>query len=262
MTDDATVMAVSGAAVAAVVLVAWLVSLRVRDASVADVAWGLGFVAVAWATFAIADGYDARKVVVVVLTTIWGLRLATYMARRRVRERGEDFRYTEMRERYGDRFPLMSLLLVFGLQGVGLWAVSLPVQLAQVPTTPAGLTVLDFAGIALWTVGFLFEAVGDLQLARFRADPANAGKVMDRGLWRFTRHPNYFGDFCVWWGLFAVALATDAWWAIAGPLTMSYVLLRMGGVPVMDAHMEGRAGYDEYARRTSGFFPLPPRSPS
>jgi steroid 5-alpha reductase family enzyme len=121
---------------------------------------------------------------------------------------------------------------------------------------------LDIVGIALWCVGMLFETAGDLQLARFKSDPANKGKVMDRGLWRYTRHPNYFGDFCVWWGLYAIALATgDAWWSIAGPLLMSVLLMRVSGVTLLERHMtRSRPGYEEYARVTSPFFPRPPRS--
>jgi steroid 5-alpha reductase family enzyme len=198
---------------------------------------------------------------VVALTTVWGVRLAVYLA---WRDRGkeEDFRYQELRRRYGDRFPFMSLFLVFGFQGLGMWTVSLPVQTAQVPDSPSGLTELDFAGIAVWSVGMLFETLGDLQLARFRADPRNRGKVLDRGLWRYTRHPNYFGDFCVWCGLYLLALATgEAWWSVIGPLTMLFVLLRLSGVPVMEQHLRRqREGYQDYVQHTSAFFPWPIRN--
>jgi steroid 5-alpha reductase family enzyme len=259
MTGYGMVMVVSAAAVAALMLSTWLLSVRLRDASVADVAWGLGFVLIAWTTFAIADGATVRKVLVASLTTLWGLRLAGYLGWRQ-RGEGEDFRYQDMRRRYGRRFPFLSLFLVFGIQGLGMWAVSLPLQAAQVPDSPQGLTVLDMVGVAVWTLGFFFEAVGDLQLARFRADPRNRGKVMDRGLWRYTRHPNYFGDFCVWWGLYAIALATgEAWWSVAGPVVMSCVLLKVSGKPVLEEHLtRHREGYPDYVRRTSPFFPWPP----
>ena len=253
-------MLASAAAIAALMLGTWLVSLAARDASIVDIVWGLGFVIVAWVSFAVADGSTARRWLVVMLTTVWALRLAGYLAWRNL-GKGEDPRYRAMRRRHGARFGLVSLYLVFGLQGVLMWVVSLPVQAAQVPDTPSGLVALDFVGIALWCVGMFFETVGDVQLARFKADPANKGRVMDRGLWRYTRHPNYFGDFCVWWGLYAVALATgDAWWAIAGPLVMSLLLLRVSGVTLLERHMqERRPGYADYARRTSAFFPRPPR---
>ena len=143
-----------------------------------------------------------------------------------------------------------------------MWVVSLPIQVAQVQDTPAGLTALDALGILLCCVGIAFETVGDLQLARFKADPASAGKVMDRGLWRYTRHPNYFGDFTVWWGLFAIALATgEGWWTVIGPLVMSILLLRVSGVTLLEASLrKRRPGYAEYERRTSAFFPRPPRA--
>jgi len=254
-------MLASAAAIAALMLAVWLLSLVLRDASIVDITWGLGFVLVAWVSFATGDGSDARRTLVVVLTTLWGVRLAAYLAWRNI-GKGEDYRYQAMRRRHGDRFPLVSLYLVFGLQGVLMWIVSLPVQAAMVPASPSGLVVLDFAGIALWCVGMFFETVGDLQLARFKADPANSGRVMDRGLWRYTRHPNYFGDFCVWWALYAITLATgDAWWAGAGPIVMTVLLMRVSGVPLLERHMgKRRPGYEQYVRRTSAFFPRAPRS--
>ena len=166
-----------------------------------------------------------------------------------------------MRRRYGARFPLVSLGLVFGLQALLMWIVSLPVQVAQVQDTPSGLTALDVLGATLWAVGLAFESIGDAQLARFKRDPANADRVMDRGLWRFTRHPNYFGDFLVWWGIYAIALATgDAWWTVIGPVVMSVLLLRVSGVTLLERSLrKRRPGYEEYARRTSAFVPRPPR---
>jgi steroid 5-alpha reductase family enzyme len=261
VTDYDAVMLASAAVVAALMLSTWVLSIVLRDVSIVDIAWGLGFVLIAWVAFALADGTPARKALVVALTTVWGLRLAAHLAWRKRGEK-EDFRYEDMRRRYGKRFPLVSLFLVFGFQGLGMWTVSLPVQAAQVPDSPTGLTVVDLMGAGLWTLGMFFETVGDLQLARFRANPENAGTVMNRGLWRYTRHPNYFGDFCVWWGLYAIALATgEAWWSIFGPLTMSLILLRLFGVRAIEPHLrQHRKGYEDYRRRTSAFFPRPPRS--
>jgi len=259
--DFGSVMVASAGAIAALMLAAWLASLALRDASIVDIVWGLGFIVAAWVSFAVADGSDARRLLVVTLVTLWGLRLAIHLARRNI-GKGEDHRYQAMRRRHGSRFPLVSLYLVFGLQGLLMWIVSLPVQAAQVPDSPSGLVALDFAGIALWCLGMFFETVGDLQLARFKSDPANGEKVMDRGLWRYSRHPNYFGDFCVWWGLYLIALATgDAWWSVAGPLVMSVLLLRVSGVTLLERHLKrARPGYEDYARRTSEFFPRPPRT--
>lgn len=260
MSNESIVMLAAAGAAAGVMLIAWLASLRMRDVSVVDVAWTLGVVLVAWLGFAFGDGAAARKLLVTALTTVWGLRLAGYLAVRKVRHPGEDFRYQTMRERYGPRFPMVSLPLVFAVQAVGVWVVSLPVQAAQVATSPRSLTALDVVGTAVWTIGFLFEAAADLHLARFRADPSNRGRVLETGLWRYTRHPNYFGEFCLWWGMFLIALSTGAWWSIAGPLTISVILIRFFGVQAMDEHLAGhRSGHAAYVRRTSAFLPLPPR---
>jgi steroid 5-alpha reductase family enzyme len=256
-----SLLLVSAVAIGALMLATWLASLALRDASIVDVVWGLGFVVVAWVAFAIGDGPVERRTLVAALVTVWGLRLAGYMLWRK-RGEGEDFRYREMRARHGTRFGLVSLFSVFLFQGAGMWTVSLPVQAAAGLPGPSGLTPLDLAGLSLWLVGMTFEVVGDLQLTRFRADPANRGRVMDRGLWRYTRHPNYFGDLCVWWALFLIALAADdAWWAIAGPLTMTAVFSKFFGVPMMERHLAAaKPGYGEYVRRTSAFFPCPPRA--
>jgi steroid 5-alpha reductase family enzyme len=260
MTDIDTINLVSGAAVAVLVVSTWVLSLVLRDASIVDIAWGLGFVVVGWLAFLLGDGAIERKALVAALTTVWGLRLAAHMLKLRL-GKGEDFRYREMRARYGRRFPLVSLFSVYLLQGLGMWAVSLPIQAAAGLPGPTGLTALDLAGVALWTLGMVFEVGGDHQLARFRADPLNRGKVMDRGLWRYTRHPNYFGDFCVWWGIFLIALAAEgAWWAVAGPITMTLIFTKLFGVPLMERHLAStKPGYEEYVRRTSAFFPCRPR---
>ncbi len=252
---------INAAAIAILMFGTWLVSVRLRDASIVDVVWGMGFVLVAWIGFALADGPLGRKLLVAALVTIWGVRLSAHMVRLR-RGHGEDFRYRAKRARHGRRFPLVSLFSVYGLQAVGMWAVSLPVQAAQQLPSPSGITALDVIGVLLWSVGMVFEVGGDRQLARFRANPANRGKVMDEGLWRYTRHPNYFGDFCVWWGLFGIALAAEGafWEAIAGPLTLTLIFTKFFGVPLMEEHLSrAKEGYAEYVRRTSAFFPCPPR---
>lgn len=238
----------------------WLVSLAVADASIVDIFWGMSFVVVAWVTALVADGAEARRVLLVVLVSVWGLRLSGYLAWRNL-GKGEDYRYHAMRERYAPRFWLISLFVVFGLQAALSWIVSLPVQGGQVPADPDGLVILDYVGIVVWAIGLAFESIGDWQLARFKADPANLGEVMDRGLWRYTRHPNYFGDFLVWWGLYLVALATvDAWWTVVGPLVMSVLLIRVSGAALLERSLrKRRSGYEDYVRRTSAFFPRRPR---
>jgi steroid 5-alpha reductase family enzyme len=247
-------------------LLLWLVSLARRDASIVDIFWGPGFVLVAWAVFAWAgahdlpDGGEARRWLLVSLVSVWGLRLGGYLAYRNL-GKGEDYRYVAMRDKAGSRFWIISLFKVFLLQGLLMWIVSLPVQAGQLPSTPDGIGPLAIAGAAVWAVGLFFETVGDAQLARFKADPANKGKVMERGLWRYTRHPNYFGDFMVWWGIYLVALeGHGTWWSIAGPLLMSFLLLRVSGVAMLEKTIANRRpGYEEYIRRTSAFFPRPPK---
>lgn len=198
-----------------------------------------------------------RRILLAVLTTIWGLRLGLHLAARNL-GRGEDRRYQAMRAKHGDRFWQTSLVTVFLLQGDLMWIVSLPVQAGQHSARAIG--VPDIVGVAVWTIGFFFEATGDAQLARFKRDPANTGNVMDRGLWRYTRHPNYFGDFLVWWGLWLLAAAAGAWWTAAGPLVMSLLLIRVSGKGLLEKTITARRpGYTDYIRRTSGFLPMPPR---
>jgi steroid 5-alpha reductase family enzyme len=249
-----------GLGVIVVIAVAtWLVSLVKRDASIIDPVWSLLFIAAAVA-YAVTSGAPggARRGVILVLVIVWGLRLSGFLLVRNWGE-PEDKRYQAMRERTGPRFPLISLVKVFLFQGLLAWLISLPL-LAAVDGEP-GLGWLDAVGIVVWLVGFVFEAGGDWQLARFKADPANAGRVMDRGLWRYTRHPNYFGDFTQWWGYFLIGLAAGGWWAIPGPLIMSVLLLRVSGVSLLEKGLEkSRPGYAEYVARTNAFFPGPPRN--
>jgi steroid 5-alpha reductase family enzyme len=251
-------LAVEAGVVLALVTALWAVSVAARDTSIVDVFWGSGFVVVAWVGFALGEG-GGRRLLLALLVTVWGLRLSLHLARRNL-GKGEDHRYAEMRRRHGEGWPLRSLPLVFWLQGALMWVVSLPVQLAMA-ADGTGPAVLLGIGAALWAVGLAFESVGDLQLARFKADPANRGKALDRGLWRYTRHPNYFGDFCVWWGLWLVALgAGAAWWTAVGPALMSVLLIRVSGVALLERSLiERREGYADYVARTSAFFPRPPR---
>ena len=256
--------ALGGAAVAVAVLMVgtWLVSLVLRNASIVDITWGLGFVVVAWVSALRADAASGAASVLVAMVTVWGLRLAVYLFWRN-HGNGEDYRYVAMRRRWGKRFWLISLATVFVLQGALMWIVSLPVQVAHVGDARDGALagVALVIGLALYAIGLLFEVVGDAQLARFKADPTNEGKVMRSGLWRYTRHPNYFGDACVWWGVGIVAQAvTGTWWALLGPLVMNILLLRVSGVALLERSLRKRKpDYAEYVRTTSAFVPRPPR---
>ena len=250
-----TALSTAAMTVAALMVATWLLSLALKNASIVDIAWGLGFVAVAWSVRFAVDGVTARQNLLVALTSVWGLRLGGYLFIRN-HGKGEDFRYRAMRKHWGPKFPIISLLTVFTLQGVLMYVVSLGVQLGQAATSPS-LGVLAWVGVAVWVVGLTFEAVGDWQLAAFKRDPANQGKVMDRGLWRYTRHPNYFGDACVWWGIALVAAETGIGrWGLLGALVMTVLLLRVSGVALLEKSLSRRKpGYAEYVARTSAFVP-------
>ena len=246
-------------AIACMMIAVWAISLVMRDASIVDIAWGSGFVLVAWVSYWLSDGNSTRSLLLTLLTTIWGLRLAFYLAKRNLGH-GEDFRYQSMRRKHGDRFAIVSLYTVFGLQGLLMFIVSLPVQLGQVREEP-GFGIIGVLGVLVWGVGIYFEAVGDAQLARFKRDPANTGKIMDQGLWRYTRHPNYFGDSCVWWGLGLIAAESSLGiYGLIGPAVMTFLLVKVSGAAMLDrAMLKRKPGYENYVATTSGFIPRPPR---
>ncbi|MEO1576963.1 MAG: DUF1295 domain-containing protein, partial [Pseudomonadota bacterium] len=201
-----------------------------------------------------------RSWLVVGLVLVWALRLSIYITARNWGHE-EDYRYQAMREKRGPSFAYTSLVIVFLLQAVIAWVVSLPLLGVALSTSPLG--PLDALGVLVFLVGLYFEAVGDWQLSRFKANPDNKGKVMDRGLWRYTRHPNYFGDFTLWWGLYLIALAGGAWWAFPGPIIMSFFLLKVSGVAMLEKDIgERRPKYADYIERTNAFFPGPPKAPS
>lgn len=254
-----TALSTAAITIAILMVGTWVVSLSVKNASIVDVVWGFGFVCVAWAVRLRVDGLEARQNLLVAMTTVWGLRLAVHLFVRN-HGNGEDYRYRRMRKHWGPRFPLISLGTVFATQGVLMFLVSLPVQLGQTELT-SKLGVLAWVGVALWAVGLFFEGVGDAQLARFKKNPANAGIVMDKGLWRYTRHPNYFGDACVWWGLALVAAETTVGrWGLIGAVVMTTLLRRVSGVTLLEKSLvKRRTGYVEYVARTSPFVPRPPK---
>lgn len=240
-------------------VLAWLLSLPLRNVTLVDTLWSMLFVIAGFAYVLAVPDAGPRASLMLVLVSVWALRLAAYLG---VRTFGhaEDRRYAAIRRRNEPGFALKSLYLVFGFQVLLAWVISLPL-LGAAASGRDPLGWLDLLGFVLWLTGFAFEAVGDFQLARFKADPASAGRVMKRGLWRYTRHPNYFGNFCIWWGLYLIALAGGAWWSIVGPLLMSFLLLRVSGVSLLEKDIgERRPGYADYVRRTNAFFPGPPRA--
>lgn len=247
----------NAALVAGMMFVLWLISLRVGDVSFIDAFWALGFVAIAWVTAARLGLEGLRTLLVCALVTIWGLRLGTHLFVR-WRARGADKRYTALIEAARLPVPLYTLVYIFLLQGVLMWVVSLPVQLGQAGD-PQALGLLALSGGLLATLGIAFETVGDWQLASFRADPANRHQVMDRGLWRYTRHPNYFGDCCFWWGIYLIACEAPGGWAsLPGPILMTLLLVKWSGAGLLEKSLRSRPGYEDYVRRTSAFIPWPP----
>ncbi|MGW1997786.1 DUF1295 domain-containing protein [Embleya sp. NPDC001921] len=256
-------LAVTAAVALGVFLAAFIVGARTGRHRGVDVAWGLAFAAVAATGYVLSDGHGdpTRRRLATVLVVLWGTRLSAHIWWR-ARGAPEDRRYARMLSRApeGPARTRYALRMVYLLQATIVWFVSLPVQAAQYVSFAPG--ALAWAGSALWAVGLFFEAVGDRQLARFKSRPANRDRIMDRGLWRYTRHPNYFGDACVWWGLFLLAADTTVGWAfVLSPLLMTYLLAFGSGKPMLERQLGAeRPGWAEYANRTSGFLPLPPRS--
>ncbi|NLG27960.1 MAG: DUF1295 domain-containing protein [Chloroflexi bacterium] len=250
-----------GAALILVLMTAlWLLSLRLKNASIVDIFWGTGFVVTNWLYFALTpDGDPARKWLGAVLVTIWGLRLSVYILSRNA-GKPEDYRYAKWRAENGSAWWWRSYLKVFLLQGLLMWIISAPLLAAQIGRK-AGLIWLDYVGAALWLFGFFFEAMGDWQMARFKANPANKGKLLDRGVWRYTRHPNYFGDSTQWWGFYLLAVAGGGWWTIWAPIIMTGLLLRVSGVALLEKTLkETKPGYKEYVESTSPFIPWFPKN--
>ena len=237
--------------------ITWLLSLPLRNVSIVDSLWSLMLFA-AGVIYALgADPRAPRLALVLWLLAIWAARLSFYITVRSI-GKGEDRRYQAIRARNEPRFAFKSLYLVFWLQAVLAWIISLPLMGAFSSIAPIG--ILDYLGLALWLTGFVFEALGDWQLARFKRNPAHADAVMTGGLWRFTRHPNYFGEFCVWWGFWFMAVSAGGWWSLPGPVLLTVLLLRVSGVSLLEKDIGNRRPhYADYVLKTNAFFPGPPR---
>jgi steroid 5-alpha reductase family enzyme len=254
-------LALSGGGVLVLMLATFAAGVALGRHNVADIAWGLGFAVVAVVSLASSAGHgqEARRVLLAAVTVIWGLRLATHIFWRS-RGAGEDPRYADLLDKAKGNRSWYALRTIYLAQGALIWLISLPVQVGMFAGRP--LVPLLVIGCLLWLCGLLLEAVGDRQLERFKADRANHGKIMDRGLWRYTRHPNYFGDACAWWGIFMIGCGSWASLAtVISPLLMTYLLVWGSGKRLTEKRMvKTRPGYADYAARTSGFLPLPPRS--
>jgi len=254
---DVQAWLLAGAAVAAVAVTFWVVSLIRRDVSIVDSLWSLMFLLALLVYLAAGAATGPRAWLVAAMVAVWALRLSVYIT---VRNHGqpEDYRYQAIRRNNEPHFWFKSLFIVFLLQGFLAWVICLPALAAVSGQTTPG--PLDFMGLALWLVGMFFEVVGDWQLARFRRSRREPGAVLDTGLWRYTRHPNYFGEATLWWGMYLVALSAGAWWTVFAPLLMTFLLLRVSGVALLEKDIaDRRPAYRDYIRRTNAFFPGRPR---
>lgn len=237
----------------------WSVSLVLKNAGIADIFWGLGFIATAWLAFSLApQGYLPRRLAICAMTTIWGLRLALHIGRRNW-GKPEDFRYAAWRETNGARWWWWSFFQVFLFQGFLMWIISAPIVAAQTSGFPAILTPLDVLGGSMWAFGLIFEAVADGQLERFKRNPDHKGRLLTSGLWKYSRHPNYFGEAVVWWGFYFVALAAGSWWTLFSPILITWLLLRVSGVAMLERTMKLKPGYEDYMKNTNAFVPWFPK---
>lgn len=256
--SDFLVVALSSAAATAVLMIVTaVIGSRIGRHNVVDVTWGAGFVLIAAVAAAVGTGELWRRLVLAAVVALWGLRLASHMFQRS-RGKGEDPRYEEMLSKASGNRTLYALRKIYLTQALALWFVSLPIQVSSV--AHGSVVVVALVGIVLWAVGLTFEATGDAQLKAFKADPSNKGKIMDRGLWSWTRHPNYFGDACVWWGIYLIA--ASAWPGVVtvlSPVAMTYFLVFATGARLLEKSMSQRPGYEEYQQRTSYFLPRPPK---
>lgn len=247
------------AAIMSMMTILWLISIKIKNVSIVDLFWGFGFVVAGMVYFLTTEGTETRKILLMTMVSIWGLRLSIYLAWRNL-GKGEDFRYQKFRKDFGeDRYWWYSFFSVFLLQGVLMWLISAPLLGAQFYTENEP-GIFDYIGIAIWIIGFVFEAGGDIQLARFKANPANKGKVLDTGFWRYTRHPNYFGDAAVWFGYGLICLSAGSYIPILGSVLMAALIIKVSGVALLEKSLNTtKPGYQEYVRKTSAFIPWFPK---
>jgi steroid 5-alpha reductase family enzyme len=236
----------------------FIASLIKKRNDLADIAWGLGFVLLTWISYLISNDSGVRGLLAGILVSVWGLRLALHIYKRN-KGKTEDYRYLLWCKEWGKWFYLRSYAQVYLLQGALLFIIVLPVLLIN-KSVGLALGLLDVVGVVVWLIGFFFESVGDAQLAKFIKNPTNKGKLMQQGLWRYTRHPNYFGEVTQWWGIWLIALSVPyGGFGVIGPITITVLILFVSGVPLLEKKYAGRAGFEEYKKRTSIFIPLPPK---
>ncbi|CAN5266406.1 DUF1295 domain-containing protein [soil metagenome] len=249
---------ISALAIFAYMVTVFLWATLIKDNSIVDVAWGLGFVVVAATGLLLHPSPTLFQIALMAITACWALRLSSYIYLRN-RNTGEDYRYAQWRKDWGKYVVVRAFFQVFMLQGVFMFVIALPIMVVMAaPAAP--LLPLSYLGMAIWLIGFLFEAIGDGQKSRFKANPTNKGKIMQRGLWAYTRHPNYFGEALLWWGVFIYAIPAGYWWlSLVSPVVLTFLLTKVSGVAMLEKKYEGNKEFEEYARRTSAFIPWVPR---
>lgn len=238
----------------------WLISVAIKNASIVDLCWGLGFVIINLFMWIYSPNSTPRQTIVTLLVTLWGVRLSAFLTWRNV-GKGEDFRYQKFRADYGaHRYWWFSFFQVFLLQGVILWIVALPLAGVHLFKNNSSLNIIDYLAIVIWIIGFIFEAVGDYQLAYFKKNARKKSQILNTGLWRYTRHPNYFGDATIWWAFALFAIANGQYWGVIGAILMTYLLVRVSGVAMLERTLKkDKPGYAEYVRKTNAFFPWFPK---
>lgn len=238
----------------------WVISLFLKNSSIVDIFWGTGFVFTSWITFSrTIETVGPRDWLILILVTIWGLRLSLYVLWRNA-GKGEDFRYARWRKDAGESWWWKSYFKVFLLQGLIMWVIGAPLTSVQLPGAKDALGILDYIGAAGWGVGFFFETVGDAQLAKFKANRENRDQLLRTGVWRYTRHPNYFGDAAQWWGFYLIALASGAWWTFFSPIWMTFLLVKVSGVAMLERTLKkSKPGYKDYTKKTNAFIPWFPK---
>lgn len=237
----------------------FIIGQLLRDNSIVDIGWGLGFVVLALVLVARDEFQNTKGLVVLVLVALWGLRLTIYLFNRN-KGKPEDYRYVNLRKRWGTKWArLKAFLNVYALQGVMLYIVSLSFM-HIFNSEESSLGWLDFIGIAIWVIGYLFEVIGDWQLKTFKSKPENKGRIIRSGLWKYTRHPNYFGEATMWWGIYLLAVTSGGWFMIASPVVMTLLLLFVSGVPLLEKKYKNHPEFEQYKQVTPKFFPWFPKS--
>jgi len=242
------------------VIILWTISIFLSNVSIVDLFWGMGFMIVNGWYFSANEAVTSRQILLLVLVTIWGLRLSIYLAWRNI-GKGEDFRYREFRKKYGEKnYWWISFFQTFLLQGILMWLISSTLWGVNRFSDGTSLNIIDYVGLLVWVTGFIFEASGDYQLARFKMNPANKGKVLNTGFWRYTRHPNYFGDAAVWWGYGLLCIAASEYWCLFGSVLMTLLIIKVSGVALLEKTLKvQKPQYLDYTQKTNSFFPWFPK---